>query len=162
MAIAAVIRGRVPATSQLRRAAQDCVYIVVSQVWVHCILMLWASLEKLHTQSKELGPMQRKSHLRNYTKSLYVTGLWVPNTIFLFEYSLCIIMYIMTERGFTIVRDGGRGVRLWASQPAYQRRQNPVLQLPLCPSILLSNRSYSIQRLCVACSFTLIIQANSS
>jgi hypothetical protein len=56
--------------------------------------------------------MQRKSHLRNYTKSLYVTGLWVPNTIFLFEYSLCIILYIMTERGFTIVRDGGRGVRL--------------------------------------------------
>jgi hypothetical protein len=30
----------------------------------------------LYTQSKELGPMQRKSHIRNYTKSLYMSGLW--------------------------------------------------------------------------------------
>jgi hypothetical protein len=32
--------------------------------------------EKLYTQSKELGPLQRKSHLKNYTKSLYMSGLW--------------------------------------------------------------------------------------
>jgi hypothetical protein len=31
----------------------------------------------LYTQSKELGPLQRKSHLKNYTKSLYMSGLWV-------------------------------------------------------------------------------------
>jgi hypothetical protein len=37
--------------------------------------MLRASLENLYIQSEELRPMQRKSHLKNYTKSLYVSGL---------------------------------------------------------------------------------------
>ncbi len=39
--------------------------------------MLRASLEKLYIQSEELGPMQRKSRLKNCNKSLYVSGLWM-------------------------------------------------------------------------------------
>jgi hypothetical protein len=43
--------------------------------------MLRASLEKLYIQSEELGPiMQRKFHLKNYNKSLYVSGLWISPT----------------------------------------------------------------------------------
>ncbi len=34
------------------------------------------SLEKLYIQSEELGPMQRKSHLKNYNKLMYVSGMW--------------------------------------------------------------------------------------
>jgi hypothetical protein len=37
-------------------------------------VMLRVSLEK-YIKPEELGPMQRKSHLKNYSKSLYVSGL---------------------------------------------------------------------------------------
>ncbi len=43
-------------------------YIVVCRVWGHGNLMLRASLEKLYIQPEELGPMQRKSHLKHYDK----------------------------------------------------------------------------------------------
>jgi hypothetical protein len=43
--------------------------------------MLRASLENLYMyiQSEELGPMQRKYHLKNYNKSQYVGGLWLAS-----------------------------------------------------------------------------------
>jgi hypothetical protein len=50
----------------------------LSQVRCEVIVYLYCELawEKLLSiQSEELGPMQRKSHFKNYTKSLYVIGL---------------------------------------------------------------------------------------
>jgi hypothetical protein len=57
--------------------------------------MLRTSFEKLYIQfTKELGPMQRKSHLENYKKSLYMSGLW-------FNVGPCLLfncfIYLQTE-----------------------------------------------------------------
>jgi hypothetical protein len=46
--------------SQPRRAAQDRVYIVVSHVWGHCILMLRASLGKVVHTVKRAGTYAAK------------------------------------------------------------------------------------------------------
>ncbi len=72
-----VIGGR----AQPRRAAQDRVYIVVSQVWGHCILMLRASLGKVVHTVKRAGTYEQKSHHKNYKKSLYMSGLWGEHTL---------------------------------------------------------------------------------
>ncbi len=72
--IGSVIGGRVPAT---QGSSGPCVYCrkpgVRSLYTYVCCKLAW---EKLYTQSKELGPMQQKSHHKNYIKSLYMSGLW--------------------------------------------------------------------------------------
>jgi hypothetical protein len=72
--IGSVIGGRVPAT---QGSSGPCVYCRKPGVRsLYTYVASYVDWEKLYTQSKELGPMQRKSHHRNYTKSLYMSGLW--------------------------------------------------------------------------------------
>ncbi len=54
--IGSVIVGRVPAT----QACSGRVYIVVSQVWGHCILTLWVSLGKVVYTVKRAGTYAAK------------------------------------------------------------------------------------------------------
>ncbi len=72
--IGSVIGGRVPAT-QGRSAL--CVH-VVSQVWGHCILLLWASLEKVVHTVKRAGAYAAKVPHQELHKIVVRVRLWCP------------------------------------------------------------------------------------
>jgi hypothetical protein len=56
--------------------------MIVCRVCGHDKLMLRTSLKKLYIQSEELGPMQQKSHIKNYNKSLHVSGLCLTSVVY--------------------------------------------------------------------------------